>query len=140
LAGSDALKRQVLSIHTSLNYLHRFSEGLQVDATLGHQMVNTDYRISSVAGTKGLESGGSDYVKVVTGYNANQTLGYSDSEPEKLLSFYGTLNWDYKQKLFLNMVARADGSSLYKNKWAFYPAVSFTYDLREDVQIPVRFK
>lgn len=140
LAGSDAFKRQMLSVHTSLNYQHRFSDLLKVNMTLGNQLVNSDYRMTSVEGSKGLESGGSDYVKVVNGYNANQTQAYSDSEPEKLLSFYGTFHWDYKEKLFLNMVGRADGSSLYKNKWAFYPALSLTYDMHQDLGVPVRFK
>ncbi|NGM64116.1 TonB-dependent receptor [Sphingobacterium sp. SGR-19] len=140
LAGSEAFKRQMLSVHTSLNYQHRFSDLLKVNITLGNQLVNSDCRMTSVEGSKGLESGGSDYVKVVNGYNANQTQAYSDSEPEKLLSFYGTFHWDYKEKLFLNMVGRADGSSLYKNKWAFYPALSLTYDMHQDLGVPVRFK
>ncbi|TJZ54749.1 hypothetical protein FAZ15_14805 [Sphingobacterium olei] len=140
LAGSEAFKRQMLSVHTSLNYTHRFSELLNLKVTVGNQIVNSDYRITAVEGMKGLESGGSDYVKVVTGYNANQAKAYSDSEREKLLSFYGTLNWDYKQKFFLNMVARADGSSLYQNKWALYPALSLVYDLRGDTDLPARFK
>lgn len=140
MAGSEAFKRQMLSVHTSLNYQHRFSELLNLNVTVGNQVVNSDYRITAVEGMKGLESGGSDYVKVVTGYNANQAKAYSDSEREKLLSFYGTLQWDYKQKLILNMVTRADGSSLYQNKWAFYPALSLAYDLREDMGLPARFK
>ncbi|MBE8722629.1 TonB-dependent receptor plug domain-containing protein [Sphingobacterium pedocola] len=140
MAGSEAFKRQIVSVNTSLNYQHRFSDILNLKVTVGNQFINSDHRITAVDGMKGLESGGSDYVKVVTGYNANQARAYSDSEREKLLSFYGTLNWDYKQKLFLHMVARADGSSLYQDKWAFYPALSLAYDLREDTDLPARLK
>lgn len=139
-AASDAHKRQLFSLHSTLNYRHQFSDRLNLDFLAGNQIIDSDYRITSVTGQKDLESGGSDYVKIVTGYNANQTSAYSDFEREKLVSFYGVMRWDYGDKLFVNMSGRADGSSLYQKKWAFYPAMSIAYDFSQEFGLPSRLK
>ncbi|HRO46835.1 TonB-dependent receptor plug domain-containing protein [Agriterribacter sp.] len=136
-ASSAAYKRQLITVNTSLNYLRDFSDALQLDMTLGNELRNTDDRLTSVSGQRSMENGGSNYVKVVTGYNANQTDALSDHEKEKLLSFYGIWKWKYKKDLGVNMVLRADGSSLYKNKWAFYPALGVHYELKNSLKIPV---
>lgn len=139
-ASSAAYKRQLITVNTSLNYLHDFSEAWHLDMTLGHELRSTDDRLTSVTGGRSMESGGSNYVKVVTGYNASQVDAFSDHEREKLVSFYGTWKWKYKKDLGINMVLRTDGSSLYDHKWALYPAIGIHYDLKNQVKIPVKVK
>ncbi|MBX3252694.1 MAG: TonB-dependent receptor plug domain-containing protein [Chitinophagaceae bacterium] len=137
-ASSVAYKRQLITLNTSLNYLHDFSDALKLDMTIGNEIRSTDDRLTSVNGARSMEDGGSNYVKVVTGYNANQVNALSDHEREKLLSFYGTWKWKYKKDLGVNMVLRADGSSLYENKWALYPALGIHYDLENALKLPVK--
>lgn len=137
-ASSAAYKRQLITWNTSANYLHEFSDALQMDMTLGNEFRNTDDRLTSVNGQRSMENGGSDFVKVVTGYNASQTIALSNHNTEKLLSFYGTWKFKYKKDLDVNLVVRADGSSLYDQKWAWYPALGIHYDLKNSLNIPVK--
>lgn len=137
-ASSAAYKRQLITWNTSANWLHEFSDALKMDMTLGGEFRSTDDRLTSVNGKRSLENGGSNFVKVVTGYNANQTVALSNHNIEKLLSFYGTWNFKYKKDLDVNLVARADGSSLYDRKWAFYPALGIHYNLKNSMSIPVK--
>lgn len=137
-ASSAAYKRQLITWNTSVNWLHDFSDALQMDMTLGNELRNTDNRLTSVNGQRSMENGGSDFVKVVTGYNANQVVALSNHDVEKILSFYGNWKFRYKKDLAINLVARADGSSLYNNKWAFYPALGIHYDLKNSLSIPVK--
>ncbi|MFT3701732.1 MAG: TonB-dependent receptor plug domain-containing protein [Agriterribacter sp.] len=137
-ALSAAYKRQLITWNTSVNYLHEFSDALQMDMTLGNELRNTDDRLTYVNGERSMESGGSNFVKVVTGYNANQVVALSNHNIEKILSFYGTWKFKYKKDLDINLVARADGSSLYDKKWALYPAVGIHYDLKNNLKIPVK--
>ncbi|PWK72537.1 TonB-dependent receptor-like protein [Mucilaginibacter oryzae] len=137
-AFSATIKRQLVALNTSLNYLHRFNDYLNLDMTIGNEIRGNDDRITSVDGQRSLESGGSDFVKVVTGYNANQTYAYSDHEMEKIVSFYGIWKWNYKKDLDVNMVLRTDGSSFYQNKWALYPALGVHYDLNNALNFPVK--
>ncbi|MCC6289593.1 MAG: TonB-dependent receptor plug domain-containing protein [Chitinophagaceae bacterium] len=137
-ASSAAYKRQLITWNTSANWLHEFADALQMDMTLGGELRNTDDRLTSVNGQRSMENGGSDFVKVVTGYNANQVIALSNHNVEKLLSFYGTWKFKYKKDLDVNLVARADGSSLYDKKWALYPALGIHYDLKNSLNIPVK--
>jgi len=45
---------------------------------------------------------------------------------ERIMSFFGRLNYDYKTKYLISFVARRDGySKLAKdNRWGFFPGVS----------------
>lgn len=137
-ASSAAYKRQLITWNTSANWLHEFSDAFKMDMTLGGELRSIDDRLTSVNGQRSLENGGSNFVKVVTGYNASQTIALSNHNTEKLLSFYGTWKFKYKKDLDVNLVARADGSSLYDNKWAFYPALGIHYDLKNSLGIPVK--
>lgn len=137
-AASAAYKRQLITINTSLNYLSQLTGAWQMDMTLGNQIRNTDNKLTSVSGERSLENGGSNFVKVVTGYNANQTNALSDHYMEKLLSFYGIWKMKYKKDLAINVVLRTDGSTLYSNKWALYPALGLHYDLQSELEIPVK--
>lgn len=134
---SATVKRQLVTLNTSLNYIHKFSDALDVDMTLGNEIRSNDDRLTSVNGSRSFENGGSDFVKVVTGYNANQINALSDHEQERIMSFYGTWKWNYKKDLNVNMVLRTDGSSFYENKWALYPAIGANYNLKNSLKIPV---
>lgn len=136
-AASAAVKRQLISINTAVNYQHRFSDQLGLTMTLGNEMRTTDNRITSVDGNRSLENGGSNFVKVVTGYNASQTDAWSGHDRENLLSFYGLWNVDFNQSLQLNATLRADASSLYNRKWGFYPAAGASYSFKNTWELPL---
>lgn len=136
-ASSEAYKRQLITINTSLNYVRPLSEDWKMDVKVGHELRSTDNRLTSVDGSRSLESGGSNFVKVVTGYNATQTDAFSDHDVEQLIGFYGIGKWSYRDELKLNLVLRTDGSSLYEKKWAFYPALGFVYSLANTLKLPI---
>lgn len=136
-AASAAVKRQLITINTAVNYKHRFSDRLDLTMTLGNEVRTTDNRITSVDGTRSLENGGSNFVKVVTGYNASQTDAWSGHDRENLLSFYGLWNVDFNQGLQVNATLRADASSLYDQKWGFYPAVGASYNFKNTLDLPL---
>ncbi|MGV8880324.1 MAG: TonB-dependent receptor plug domain-containing protein [Sphingobacteriaceae bacterium] len=137
-AASVTSKRQLITITTTLNYVHEFSEQFKMDMTLGNEIRSNDDKLTSVDGSRSLEGGGSNYVQIVTGYNANQVNALSNHQLEKLVSFYGIWKWKYKEDLDINMVLRTDGSSFYRHKWALYPALGLHYDLKNNLQIPVK--
>lgn len=49
----------------------------------------------------------------------------SSHSRQRILSYFGKIDYDYKEKYILNMVFRQDGySSLLNNRWGFFPGVS----------------
>ena len=60
---------------------------------------------------------------------------------DNLISYLGRINYSYKGKYFLDLTARADGSSKFgeNNKYGFFPAASAAWNLkREDFLAGVR--
>lgn len=52
----------------------------------------------------------------------------------KMFSFYGRFNYQYKAKLMLSAMLRADGSSKFSddNKWGYFPAVSAAWRMDDE--------
>ncbi|WP_240474771.1 TonB-dependent receptor [Flavobacterium sp. KMS] len=53
---------------------------------------------------------------------------------DKLLSFFGRLNYDYKDRYLFTATYRADGSSKFAdgNKWGFFPAAAAAWKISEE--------
>ena len=56
------------------------------------------------------------------------------SPDDKLLSFFGRLNYDYKNRYLLTATFRADGSSKFlgDNQWGYFPSAAFAWKLSEE--------
>ncbi len=59
------------------------------------------------------------------------SAGYTETS---LASFYGRLNYSYKDKYLLKATMRADGSSKFaaNNKWGYFPSVGIAWRLSEE--------
>ena len=59
-------------------------------------------------------------------YPGKTTLSGSPWKQGRLLSFFGRVNYDYKEKYLLTLVMRADASSNFSpdNRWGYFPSVS----------------
>ena len=125
---SAAYKRQYITIESQLNYTKELTEKLDLSLSLGNLIMNTENRLTHVDGEKSIEAGGSDYVKLVRGYNANQTNAFSDLLSERLASFYMISSLDINNDMSLMLSLRTDGSSLYQKKWNIYPSIGANYD------------
>ena len=53
---------------------------------------------------------------------------------DKLLSFFGRLNYNFKGRYLLSATVRADGSSKFSegNKWGFFPSAAFAWRLSDE--------
>ncbi|GAB4034392.1 SusC/RagA family TonB-linked outer membrane protein [Spirosoma gilvum] len=67
------------------------------------------------------------------GLAVNQRIG-SDKSKSRLDSYLGRINYGYKDKYFLDLTARADGSSKFgeNNKYGFFPAVAGAWRIVEE--------
>ncbi len=56
------------------------------------------------------------------------------SPDDKLLSFFGRLNYDYKNRYLLTATYRMDGSSRFAgdNRWGYFPSVAFAWKASEE--------
>ncbi len=68
---------------------------------------------------------GSDPLRNIVG------SGYSETQ---IVSFFGRLNYTYKDKYLLTLVGRSDGSSVFApgNKYEFYPSIAGAWKITEE--------
>ena len=62
------------------------------------------------------------------------TVDDSYSADDKLLSYFGRVNYNYKDKYLLSATFRADGSSKFaqKNRWGYFPSVALAWRISSE--------
>ncbi len=63
-----------------------------------------------------------------------QSVDNFNSPDDKLLSFFGRLNYDYKNRYLLTATYRADGSSKFlgNNRWGYFPSAAVAWKISEE--------
>ncbi|NII83235.1 TonB-dependent receptor [Pedobacter sp. SG908] len=111
-----------------LSYKFKLGNDHTFEAMVGSSAYRADG--SSIFGTNtNLIADGFDYAWLsnATGKNiAGITIGGRPNDPDRRLSYFGRLNYNYKEKFLLNTTFRADGSSRFgpANRWGYFPSVS----------------
>ncbi|MEL1254926.1 TonB-dependent receptor [Flavobacterium sp. DGU38] len=75
-----------------------------------------------------------DEAKRVTTQGVPLIVDNNYSPDDKLLSFFGRLNYDYKNKYLFTATYRADGSSKFlgSNRWGYFPAFAAAWKISEE--------
>lgn len=107
-----------------LTYNKKFGDH-SLDFLLGTTLRN-GYGTSLGASRNNLQIPGWDYAWVSNGADDETQKGYGQLDwQNRLLSFFGKINYNYKEKYMLSVIARYDGSSNFgpNNKFGFFPSV-----------------
>ncbi len=64
----------------------------------------------------------------------NASLGGNPNDEEYLASYFGRLNWDYKEKYMATLTMRYDGSSIFNKgkRWGWFPSASVGWVITEE--------
>lgn len=70
----------------------------------------------------------------LTGATPKNKQGFKNIQKNRLISFYGRVNFSYADKLLLTATLRRDGSSRFglNNRWGSFPSVAAAYRLSEE--------
>lgn len=116
------------------NFKDVLGEDHHLNALAGEEMIN--YKSSSVTSTI---QGFPDFFSFDDSVNlSSQGTPFSVNNyvnPEdKLLSFFGRLNYDYKDKYLFTATYRADGSSKFldDNRWGYFPAAAAAWKISSE--------
>lgn len=72
------------------------------------------------------------YKLVSQGFSNSYTNVYNPDN--KLLSFFGRVNYDFKKRYLISATFRADGSSLFSkgNQWGYFPSAALAWRISEE--------
>lgn len=124
------------------------SSGWNNENTIQYQTsINEDHKLTVLGGasfqkveTETVEAQAFGITSDATGFNS---LGNSDPSRSivssgfsgfQIASFFGRINYDYKDKYLFTLVGRTDGSSVFAagNKYEFYPSIAGAWKISEE--------
>ena len=122
----------------TLNYALKFLPmAHQMDVMLGQEVTNSESESTSISGTKYPIS--FDYKKAFAMMNqyGNQTeirLNNSYGVPDRMLSYFGRINYGFRDRYLMTFTLRADGSSNFAptHRWGYFPAISVGWRISEE--------
>jgi len=131
----DSKERRFRNANT-LNYDFKklMGENHHLTALLGQESIN--YTSNTVTNTIHGYPKFFDFekAKTLTTQGTPQSIDNYYSPDDKLFSFFGRANYDYKNRYLLSATFRADGSSkfLEENRWGYFPAVAAGWKISEE--------
>jgi iron complex outermembrane receptor protein len=116
-----------------LNYTNRFGKS-EIDATGGYSYEETSGQYTSFT-ARGLSSNllGDNGVP-----NAMEVVPFDSLRDSKLASFFGRVNYTYKDRYLLTLSLRRDGSSRFgpTHHWGNFPAAALAWRVNEEPWFP----
>ena len=135
---SNSQSRRITNTNT-LNYRRTFGNH-KLDLLAGQETVRTDGESMSI-NIKWLPKSASAQEAFANVQLASPPFGMVQDVPktmgeiDRLASFFGRVNYIYKNKYIATLSMRADGSSVFKpgtNQWGYFPAASFAWKIKEE--------
>lgn len=113
------------------------------------KLIGKDHSLKILVGEEMIDYSRNDVTSTIEGYpdffDLDQSIKLtSQGDPrivdnfyfpdDKLLSFFGRANYDYKDRYLFTATYRADGSSKFlgSNKWGFFPAAAVAWKISEE--------
>lgn len=110
------------------------NEAHSLKLLLGQELILTrsDNMFNQIWGFPSFFSADQSYKLVSQGFSNNYTNIYNPDN--KLLSFFGRVNYDFKKRYLISATYRADGSSLFSkgNQWGYFPSAALAWRISEE--------
>ncbi len=121
-----------LNLEHTLSYVLPQLNGHNIDVMVGQSMEQSLWSTglnlgASVASSNpGLVSNGWNYAVANNFGSVSSYGGYDTPAQPSIISYFGRLNYNYKERYMLTLIARADASSNFSsgNRWGFFPSAS----------------
>jgi TonB-linked SusC/RagA family outer membrane protein len=109
-------------------------ESHHLNLLLGQELIFTTNKTltSEVVGFN--ESATFDFVQRFSTQGKALSIDNNLSPDDKLISFFGRMNYDYKDRYLLSATLRADGSSKFSqgNRWGYFPSAAVAWRVSEE--------
>lgn len=106
----------------------------KLNVLIGQEYLFTENQVLTNAIHNFPETFSFDYARRLTTQGIPSSVNNYFDPDDKLLSFFGRANYDFKGKYLLSATFRADGSSKFspENRWGYFPSVSGAWRLSDE--------
>ncbi|MEZ5103356.1 MAG: TonB-dependent receptor [Draconibacterium sp.] len=137
VASRSAYKEEIKTIEPMINYRTLFRDLHQVEALIGYSyqdFVEESFRASNrtfITDAFSYNNLGAGQA-ISEGKYANPVSSYKSSN--KLIAFFGRMNYSYNNKYMLSLSLRHEGSTKFgkDNKWGNFPAISAGWNINRE--------
>ncbi|MEJ5996302.1 TonB-dependent receptor [Pedobacter sp. Du54] len=116
------------------NFSKIFKNKHNLNALLGQEFIKTEQTALTNVVHGFPKSFGFEQARVLSTQGKANSIDNNFSPDDKLLSFFGRVNYDYEGKYLLSATFRADGSSKFSeaNRWGYFPSVSGAWRISQE--------
>lgn len=116
------------------NFARLLNENHNLNLLLGHEMIQTKSNQLSTTVHGFPELFTSEEAFKLTTQGSAQSINRFYSPDDKLLSFFGRINYELMGKYLLSATYRADGSSKFldDNRWGYFPSAAVAWKISEE--------
>jgi iron complex outermembrane receptor protein len=120
-------------LETYLSYERQFSKDVKLNLLGGYSYLDNVYS-GFGSQRRGFDTDEFGYNNLAAGQDYRAGDVYSYKGEAKLISFYGRMNLNLKERYLLTATVRDDGSSRFgaNNKWGIFPSVSLGWRVTEE--------
>ena len=117
-----------LKMDAYTQYQHTWADSHNFNAMVGYSYQNRMFKSMEATGS----GGSSDKISTINA--SSLTTGTSTGNQDVQIGFFGRVNYDYKSRYLLTLVARYDASSKFMkaNRWGFFPGISGGWIVTEE--------
>lgn len=114
-----------------LNYNEKFADRHSVDAMAGWEFYDSYNNGLSASGSGAPTD---DFMDLgLTSNEANRRSIDSYHSRQRIMSYFGRLNYDYDQRYLMTLTVRRDGySTLLDNRWGTFPGISLGWNISNE--------
>ncbi len=120
-------RKQTIANENTLSYNKTLADKHHLSVLLGHSYNSRKMESASL-------SSGATYTNGVTQTLETGSLGTTYEAKNVLISYFGRVQYDFKEKYLLSVSVRRDGSSVFgpNNRWGNFPSVSLGWRVSDE--------
>lgn len=125
--GYGTYRKQTIANENTLSYNKTFADNHHLSLLAGHSYNTRKLESASL-------SSGATYTNFATQTLESGSTGTTSETRNVLISYFGRVQYDYKEKYLISASVRRDGSSVFgpNNRWGNFPSVSLGWRVSDE--------
>ncbi|WP_396336179.1 TonB-dependent receptor domain-containing protein, partial [Klebsiella pneumoniae] len=124
-------------VNTANYKFQNLGDNHNLDLLVGQEMNATEGENTRLAGTNYPISFDATRAFALMGQYGDQSdvrIVNTEKDPTRLASFFGRVNYSFKDRYIFTATLRADGSSSFpaENRWGYFPAAAFAWRMSDE--------
>lgn len=122
------------NLQNSLSYKHNFNSDNRLDMVIGQEMNNSQDNQFLLQSKFYPLNMSAEEILAMWNYGTSIPTYTTINEPDRTFSYFGRVNYQFKERYLLTITAREDGKNVFAPglRWGFFPGVAAAWRISEE--------